>query len=62
MAYDKGLRIITASRGDQDAVEVDQVRVGILVYALFKEGLEKEAAAVHWQASRAFSLGAGGSQ
>ena len=39
MAYDKGMRILAASKSEQSAVERDGIRHGLLTYALIDEGL-----------------------
>mgnify|MGYP001265005011 CR=1 FL=1 len=40
LAYDKGMRILTASQAESVALESDQIRHGALTYALIREGLE----------------------
>jgi hypothetical protein len=39
MAYDKGMRILAASKSEQSAVERDGIKHGLLSYALVDEGL-----------------------
>src|SRR5262249_42734729 len=40
LAYDKGMRILAATRSDSFAVEADQLREGLLTYALTVDGLQ----------------------
>jgi len=40
LAYDKGMRILTASQADDVAVESDLIEQGLLTYALTHDGLE----------------------
>ena len=40
LAYDKGMRILTASQAESVALESDLIRHGALTYALIREGLE----------------------
>ncbi|NDR56817.1 outer membrane protein assembly factor BamB family protein [Aliiruegeria sabulilitoris] len=44
LAYDKGMRILTASQAEGVALESDLLRHGALSYAMFREGLEGQAA------------------
>jgi hypothetical protein len=44
LAYDKGMRILAASQAEQVALENDQLRHGMLSYALLREGLEAQQA------------------
>jgi len=39
LAYDKGMRILAATQVDQDAVEKDQTKMGLLIYSLIEDGL-----------------------
>jgi caspase domain-containing protein len=41
MAYDKGMRILAASKSEQSAVERDGIKHGLLSYALLDEGLKQ---------------------
>ncbi len=41
MAYDKGMRILAASKSEQSAVERDGIKHGLLTYALVDEGLKQ---------------------
>jgi WD40 repeat protein len=41
MAYDKGMRILAASKSEQSAVERDGIQHGLLSYALIEEGLKQ---------------------
>ena len=45
LAYDKGMRVLTASQADDVAVESYKIRHGLLTYALVKDGLEQRRAA-----------------
>ncbi|MCP4696239.1 MAG: PQQ-binding-like beta-propeller repeat protein [Gammaproteobacteria bacterium] len=40
LAYDKGMRILTASQAEGLALESDLIRHGVLTYALIREGLD----------------------
>jgi len=40
LAYDKGMRVLTASQAEGVALESDVLRHGALSYAMFREGLE----------------------
>jgi len=40
LAYDKGMRILTASQADDVALESDLIQQGLLTYALIHDGLE----------------------
>jgi WD40 repeat protein/uncharacterized caspase-like protein len=44
LAYDKGMRILTASQADDVALESDLLRQGLLTYALVQDGLEARQA------------------
>jgi len=44
LAYDKGMRILTASQAENVALESNLIRHGILTYALVQEGLEGRGA------------------
>jgi WD40 repeat protein len=44
LAYDKGMRILAASQADDVAIESEQVRQGLLTYALIRDGLEGQLA------------------
>ncbi len=44
LAYDKGMRILTATQIDQYALETQKTQLGLLSYALVREGLEQEKA------------------
>jgi len=44
LAYDKGMRILTASQADDVALESDLLRQGLLTYALVHDGLEARQA------------------
>ena len=44
LAYDKGMRILTATQTDNIALETNQVRQGLLSYALVQNGLKEEKA------------------
>jgi WD40 repeat protein len=44
LAYDKGMRILTASQVDDVALESDLLRQGLLTYALVQDGLEARQA------------------
>lgn len=44
LAYDKGMRVLTASQAEGVALESDQLRHGMLSYAMFEEGLEDQRA------------------
>jgi hypothetical protein len=41
LAYDKGMRILAASKSEQSAVERDGIKHGLLSYALVEEGLKQ---------------------
>ncbi len=41
LAYDKGMRILTATQIDQYALETQKTQLGLLSYALVREGLEQ---------------------
>ena len=41
MAYDKGIRILAASQTDDVALELEQIRQGLLTYAVVHDGLER---------------------
>jgi WD40 repeat protein len=41
LAYDKGMRILAASKSEQSAVERDGIKHGLLSYALVDEGLKQ---------------------
>lgn len=41
MAYDKGMRILAASKSEQSAVEREGIKHGLLSYALVEEGLKR---------------------
>ncbi len=45
LAYDKGMRILSASQADDVALEVGKIKQGLLTYALICDGLEDEQAA-----------------
>jgi uncharacterized caspase-like protein len=47
LAYEKGMYIVTASKGVQAALEAQFVGHGFLTYALVEEGLKTKAAAVN---------------
>ncbi len=40
LAYDKGMRILSATQSDNVALELDKLQQGLLSYALVKEGIE----------------------
>jgi uncharacterized caspase-like protein len=40
LAYDKGMRILTASQADDVALESDLIKQGLLTYALVRDGIE----------------------
>src|SRR5262245_47781356 len=40
LAYDKGMRILAATKIDQQALETEQTRQGLLSYALVQDGLK----------------------
>ena len=42
LAYDKGMRVLTATQTDNVALETNQVRQGLLSYALIQMGLKEE--------------------
>ncbi len=44
LAYDKGIRILTASQADDFALEVDLLQHGLLTYSLIQQGIEKNLA------------------
>jgi len=44
LAYDKGMRILTATQTDNIALETNQVKQGLLSYALIENGLKEEKA------------------
>lgn len=44
LAYDKGMRILTASQADDVAVESDLIQQGLLTYALIHDGIEARQA------------------
>jgi uncharacterized caspase-like protein len=44
LAYDKGMRILTASQADNVALESDLLQQGLLTFALVHDGLEAERA------------------
>jgi WD40 repeat protein len=44
LAYDKGMRILTATQTDNIALETNQVKQGLLSYALIQDGLKEEKA------------------
>jgi WD40 repeat protein/uncharacterized caspase-like protein len=44
LAYDKGMRILAASQADDVALELDQLKQGLLTYALMEEGLNGKKA------------------
>jgi WD40 repeat protein len=44
LAYDKGMRILTASQADDVAVESDLIQQGLLTYALVHDGIEARQA------------------
>ena len=44
LAYDKGMRILAASQGDDVALESEQLRQGLLTYALVHDGLAAKQA------------------
>jgi WD40 repeat protein len=44
LAYDKGMRILTASQADNVAIESDLIQQGLLTYALVHDGLEAKQA------------------
>lgn len=44
LAYDKGMRILTASQADDVALESDLIQQGLLTYALIHDGLEARQA------------------
>lgn len=46
LAYDKAMRIMTASQAEEVALESDLLRHGALSYAMFREGLQGELADV----------------
>ena len=41
LAYDKGIRILTASQSAEVAIESDNIKQGLLTYALIEEGLKQ---------------------
>jgi hypothetical protein len=41
LAYDKGMRILTATQTDNIALETNQVKQGLLSYALIQDGLKE---------------------
>jgi WD40 repeat protein len=41
LAFDQGMRILTATQVDQDAIEAEKIKMGLLTYALFHQGLER---------------------
>jgi hypothetical protein len=41
LAYDKGIRILAASQADDVALELEQIKQGLLTYALVHDGLER---------------------
>jgi hypothetical protein len=45
LAYDKGMRILTASQADDVALESEKLKQGLLTYALVQNGLEERQAA-----------------
>jgi hypothetical protein len=45
LAYDKGMRILAASQADDVALEVEELKQGLLTYALVQNGLEDRQAA-----------------
>jgi len=47
LAYDKGMRVLAASKGKESAFERDELGHGLLTYALVKKGLEDNEA--DWQ-------------
>jgi WD40 repeat protein len=44
LAFDKGMRVLAATQVSQDAVELDQTRMGLLVYAVIEDGLKRRKA------------------
>lgn len=44
LAYNKGMRVLTASQAEAVALENDQIRHGLLTYALIQEGLKAKQA------------------
>ena len=44
LAYDKGMRILAATQIDQYALETPKTQLGLLSYALVREGLERDKA------------------
>ena len=44
LAYDKGMRILAASQADDVALEVENLKQGLLTYALVQNGLEDRQA------------------
>ncbi len=44
LAYDKGMRILAATQIDQYALEAQKTQLGLLSYALVREGLEEDKA------------------
>jgi WD40 repeat protein len=40
LAYDKGMQILAASQADDVALEINQLRHGLLTYALIRDGIE----------------------
>ncbi len=44
LAYDKGMQVLAASQSEQVALEVGDLRHGLLTYALLHDGLEKQRA------------------
>jgi hypothetical protein len=44
LAYDKGMRILAATQVDQYALETNKTQLGLLSYALVRDGLERNEA------------------
>lgn len=44
LAYDKGMRILTATQADNVALELERLQQGLLSYTLIQEGIENRAA------------------
>jgi uncharacterized caspase-like protein len=44
LAYDKGMRILSATQADNVAIELGSLGQGLLSYALFREGIEEQKA------------------
>ena len=46
LAYDKGLQVLAASQSEQVALEIRDLKHGLLTYALLQDGLAKRGAAM----------------